>query len=220
MPTDQGNKATIGDTLALYRDAPLAVRMFLRGRVLLSDLEFVERQVPRTGAVLDLGCGHGLFANLMALGSPSRQVTGIDLSPAKIQIAETTTGARPNIRFLVGDMLKLDLPECDIVTIVDVLYLLPRDRQQELLSACRSLLKPGGKLIWKTQETRPKWKYYWTYFQEFVTTSIGLTQGRHSRLCFLSREESLAALSEAGFTPRLVEMHTRRPYTDVIFVAE
>lgn len=208
------------EVLSLYRGAPLPTRLFLRGRILLSNLEFIERYVPRSGKIIDLGCGHGLFANLMALASPERQVTGIDLSPAKIELARATVGTRSNIEFICGDVFELGLPACDTVTIVDVLYLLSRPDQQKILEACRRMLRPGGKLIWKTQETRPRWKYYCTYGQEFLTTSIGITRGRRGRLCFLSREEALSTLVDAGLTPRLIEMSTRLPYTDILLIGE
>lgn len=208
----------MNDVLSLYRGAPLPVRLFTRGRVILSDLEFVERHVPRAGTILDLGCGHGLFANLMALRSSERKVIGVDLSPAKIGQARATIGGRTNIEFIRGDMLELDLPACDVVTIVDVLYLLPRDEQLKILKACRRILKPGGWLVWKAQETTPRYKYYLTYCQELITTTIGITRGRRGGLCFLSREVALAALGEAGFIPRAVEMSAGRPYTDVLYL--
>ncbi len=210
-------KAT--EALKLYRAAPLATRAFLRTRVLLSDLDFVERHVPDAGDILDLGCGHGLFANMMALDSRHRHVTGIDLSCEKIGHAQATVGKRDGIRFLCGDILTADLSPCDVITIVDVMYLLPRQEQEEILNICRQKLKPGGLLVWKAQETSPRWKYAWTHFQELLATSIGVTQGKRERLCFLSRRQALEALEGAGFAPSVVEMPTRRPYTDILYLA-
>jgi 2-polyprenyl-3-methyl-5-hydroxy-6-metoxy-1,4-benzoquinol methylase len=208
----------IKDALSLYAGAPLLTRAFLRGRVALSDLDFIERQVPRTGAVLDVGCGYGLFANLMALRSPQRRVTGIDPVAGRIGAARAAAAGRNNIEFIQGDIYALgDRPPFDVITIVDVLYLLPREEQLAVLAECRRRLRPGGRLIWKTQERRPLWEFAITYLQETVATGISLTHGK-SRLTFLSRRDSLAILSEAGFSDnRVVEMRTRRPYPDVIF---
>ncbi|MHB1390598.1 MAG: class I SAM-dependent methyltransferase [Thermoleophilia bacterium] len=212
--------AGLKPALALYGQAPRGVRAFLRGRVLLSDLEFIERHVPASGRIVDLGCGHGLFANLMALRGPGREVIGIDLDAGKIAIAEGTTGARANIRFIHGDAMESSLPACEAVTIVDVLYLMPAAAQRELLAGCARLLKPGGLLVWKAQERRPRWKYAWTYFQELVTTSIGLTRGKRGRFHFMDREEALAAITAAGLTGRAIPMHTRRPYTDILYLGQ
>lgn len=209
-------KAT--EVLGLYRGAPAPARAFLLGRLLLSDLDTVEAQVPAVGTVVELGCGHGLFSNLMAMRSPARRVIGIDLSPEKIEHARESIHGRANIEFRRGDALEMDLPECDVIAIVDVLYLLPAEDQLKILKACRRTLKPGGILIWKAQERRPRWKFAVTWLQEMLTTSAGVTKGKRGRLCFLSREAAVDALRGAGFTPRIVEMPTRRPYTDIIYL--
>ncbi len=207
------------DVLALYADAGRATHAFLRGRILISDLEFIERQVPVSGTIVDLGCGHGLFANLMALRSPERRVIGIDPSAGKIELARGTIGDRSNIDFIRAGIFDCGISECDAITIVDVLYLLPRQEQKRVLVECRRKLRPGGVLVWKAQERRPCWKFAWTYLQELITASAGLILGRrYGRLAFMSREQALAALREAGFKPRTVEMKTRRPYTDIIYL--
>lgn len=205
--------------LSLYRRAPLSTRVFLRGRTFLSDLCFVEKHVPTAGEIVDLGCGHGLFSNLLALGHPQRHVTGIDLDPAKIDIARETVGTRTNVTFLCGDITQLDLPRCQAISIIDVMYLLPPGAQRAVLQACASILSPGGTLVWKAQEKRPRWKYVWTYGQELLATSIGLTQGRRGKLHFLAREEAEAALASAGFEPTTVEMRSWRPYSDILYLA-
>ena len=206
------------DLLRLYRSAPPAARLFMRIRLMLSDIERVEREVPRRGTILELGCGHGLFSNLMALRGPERRVIGIDLSPGKISHARASLCGRRNIEFLGGDMLELELPACDAIAIVDVTYLLPREEQLRLLKECRRRLKPGGVLVWKAQDRRPRWKFAVTWLQEALATSTGLTQGKRRGLHFPGREEAVAMLDAAGFSARIVEMPTRRPYTDVIYV--
>lgn len=208
------------DILPLYAAAPLPVRAFLKGRVLLSDLDFVESRVPRSGAVADLGCGHGLFANYLALSAPARDVTGIDLSREKIAHAAATVGRRTNIRFTCGDIHGAELPPCDAVTIVDVTYLMPAEEKLSLLKAAYAALKPGGTLVWKAQERRPRWKFAFTYAQELAATKAGLTAGKRGGFFFLSRQEAASLLEKAGFYPEIVEMPTRRPYTDILYIGK
>lgn len=206
------------EVLALYAGAPPATRAFLRGRVILSDLEAIERYVPAKGTIVDLGCGHGLFANLMALRSPARRVIGIDPSPAKIELARATVGNRTNIEFIFGSVADFDA-ECDAITIVDVLYLVPREEQYRILCECRRRLREGGTLIWKAQERRPRWKFAWTYLQELIATSAGLTLAGTGRLVFMSREEALNALEIAGFEARAIGISSHRPYPDILYLA-
>lgn len=211
-------RSPIDEALRLYGRQPLRTRAFLKGRVLLSDLELVERQVPLAGEIIDLGCGHGLFANLMALGSGERRVTGIDLDAARIALAQAAAGPLPNVSFLCADIRSAALPAADAVTIVDVLYLMPLAQQLEVLRAVREKLRPGGLLVLKAQERRPRWKFAWTYAQELLATSAGLTQGGRRRLYFPARQEALVMLGRAGFDPEIIEMPTRRPYTDILYL--
>ncbi|MEK6537293.1 MAG: class I SAM-dependent methyltransferase [Actinomycetota bacterium] len=208
----------MNDVLRLYETASPLTRLFLRGRVLMSDLEFIEKQVPASGTIVDLGCGHGLFTNLLALRSAGRQVTGIDFSPEKIDLARKTAAGRVNIHFITADIADIYIPECDAITIVDFLYLLPGDAQRRVLAGCRRKLKPGGLLVWKAQERRPRWKYAWTYLEELITTFAGITRGRRGQLTFMNREEAIDSLEAAGFKAGMVEMKSWRPYPDILYL--
>ena len=73
-------------------------------------------------------------------------------------------------------------------------------------------------LVWKAQQTRPRWKYAMTYAQEWLAMRSGLTLG--SSLTFLPREDALGILADAGYrSAEVVEMPFRL-YSDVIYVAK
>jgi 2-polyprenyl-6-hydroxyphenyl methylase/3-demethylubiquinone-9 3-methyltransferase len=202
--------------LALYDPLPLKERLFVRARLLLSDLGHLERYVPPAGAVIDIGCGHGLVGNLLALTAPARQVLGIDIDAHKIAAARRTVGSRTNIRFEVGDAADLPAGSYRAATIADVMYLIPPPGQRAILRSIAGALEPGGVLVWKSQIRRPRWKYAITYGQEWLMTTLGPTHG--AGLFFLDREESLAALRDAGLRPAAVPMPSLRPYTDILFL--
>lgn len=212
------SRALLRRALALYDYSPRADRLFVRARALLSDLPQIERHAPREGAILDLGCGHGLVANLLALGSPARDVTGIDIDAQKIAAAQRTVRARPNIAFAVADATAYDGGPFAAITVADVFYLIPPDRQRALLVACSRMLAPGGMLIWKSQVRTPRWKYAITRGQEWLMTNLGPTKGHG--LYFLDTDESLAALRDAGLIPVTLTPRSWRPYTDVLFLAQ
>jgi 2-polyprenyl-6-hydroxyphenyl methylase/3-demethylubiquinone-9 3-methyltransferase len=202
--------------LALYDPLPLKERLFVRARLLLSDLDRLERYVPTQGRVLDLGCGHGLVANILALTGPARQVLGVDLDPAKIAAARQTIGARDNIDFVVGDAAALPDGPFQAVTIADVLYTIPPPTQRAIVRQVAAALEPGGVLVWKTQVRQPRWKYAITYGQEWLMTRLGPTMS--AGLHFMDREESLAALRAAGLRPAVIPLPSIRPYTDILFL--
>jgi 2-polyprenyl-6-hydroxyphenyl methylase/3-demethylubiquinone-9 3-methyltransferase len=204
--------------LARYRKAPLGARLFVRGRAFLSDLAVVERYVPKKGFIVDLGCGHGLFACVLRESSPTRRVLGIDLDPRKIEVARGAIQDTTWLRFEVGDVATDAPPKCDAVTIVDVLYLMPFEMQERVLRNAGTALGEGGPLIVKAQERRTDPRYAMTYLQEMVTVSLGFTRGGHERFFFPTRAEALAMFERSGFLVDVVEM-PRRPYTDVVYLA-
>lgn len=208
----------LGRAVHRYRGAPLLARAFVHGRAFLSDLAFVERYVPHHGFIVDLGCGHGLFANVLLEASAQRRVLGIDLDPRKVEVARGTIAGREALRFEVGDVVAVPPPRCDAITIVDVLYLLPFDEQERLLANAAAALAENGPLVVKAQERSLSARYALTYGQELITVSLGLTRGGGRGFHFPSREEAVAMFERAGFLVDVVEMPSR-PYTDVLYLA-
>jgi 2-polyprenyl-3-methyl-5-hydroxy-6-metoxy-1,4-benzoquinol methylase len=215
-----GSTATgaLNRALSRYRNAPIGPRLFVRGRAFLSDLAVVERYVPAKGFIVDLGCGHGLFACVMRESSPNRRVLGIDLDPKKIEVARSAIQDTQWLRFEVGDIVLQMPPKCDAVTIVDVLYLLPFEAQERVLKNAATALGEGGPLVVKAQERRLDPRYALTYAQELITVGLGFTRGGRERFFFPTREEALAMFERAGFKVDVIEM-PMRPYTDVVYLA-
>jgi len=201
-----------------YRGAPLVSRWFVHGRAFLSDLAFVERYVPRHGFVVDLGCGHGLFANVLAEAGPGRRVLGIDVDERKITVARRTIAGREGLRFEIGDVIHEVPPRCDAITIVDVLYLLTPSDQEAVLRKAAQALAPNASLVVKAQERAATARYALTYGQEMLTVGLGFTRRSARRFHFLARAEALAMFARAGFLVDVVEM-PRRPYSDVLYLA-
>jgi 2-polyprenyl-3-methyl-5-hydroxy-6-metoxy-1,4-benzoquinol methylase len=201
-----------------YRETPMIARTLVHGRAFLSDLAFIDRYVPRHGYIVDLGCGHGLFANLLAEAAATRRVLGIDIDERKIEVARATIQAREEIRFEVGDIVHEAPPKCDAVTIIDVLYLLPPSDQEAVLRKAAGALVENAPLVVKAQERAASPRYALTYAQELVTTALGVTRGGARRFHFLARSEAIAMFARAGFLVDVIDM-PGRPYTDVVYLA-
>lgn len=204
--------------LALYDREPLGIRLFVRARHLLTPLERVADFVPLQGRILDLGCGHGLFSHLLALQSPARQIVGVDPSPVKIAVAARVGRRVPNVRYWQGTADSAAASRFDAITICDVLYLLDPAAKAAVVRRCRELLAPGGVLVLKTNDTRPRWKYEWARFEEVLMTRLGLTLG-HGQLHFYSAEQHRQLLREHGFDVETVDLNSWLPYPHMLFVA-
>lgn len=204
-------------SLGRYAGQPLGIRGFVLARHLLAPLARVLAAVPPRGRLLDVGCGHGLFANAAALGSPERDVLGVDPSGAKISVARASSAGLANVRYLQGTVQEVAEHGFDAITILDVLYLLPLEEKLAVLRACRERIASDGVLILKTNDTRPPWKYRVARLQEEAMTGLGLTMGHG--LYFLSREQNAGLLELAGFRPTVVDLNNWLPYPHVMFVS-
>lgn len=183
----------LGRVLAQYHDLPLAQRIYTLVRLNSSPFAQLAKFVPPRGRLLDVGCGFGLWLNYLALLYPDLELNGIDIDPRKIQGARLSNN--PRLTFELLDLQEIAPQSYDCVTIVDVLYLLENKRQQ-VQHAARALT-PGGVLLLKDMDTRPRWKNDWNVFQELLAVRVvGLTAGE--RVEFLSAAQQAQLLREAG----------------------
>ncbi|MFD6289291.1 class I SAM-dependent DNA methyltransferase [Streptomyces sp. NPDC060205] len=96
------------------------------------------------GPVADLGCGPGHVTSL--LDSLGLDVSGIDLSAEMIAIARA---ARPDLRFEVGSMTALDLPDGTLAGAM-ARYSIIHTPPEQLPTVCAEfhrVLAPGGHLL-------------------------------------------------------------------------
>lgn len=95
-------------------------------------------------AVLDLGCGHGHAANLIATAYPASRVTGIDISEQGIAAARAAAAnlRLDNVAFDLRDARSLEPSSYDLVTAFDVIHDLPHPA--ETVAAIHAALKPDG----------------------------------------------------------------------------
>ncbi len=202
----------------LYAGEPLGTRLFVLARRMLAPLPAIAARIPPVGAILDVGCGHGLFSLALASADPNRRIVGIDPSPAKIAAAARAGGAFGNVEFREGVVESIDGESFAAIVVLDVLYLLPEAQKKSLLAACRRLLAPGGTLVLKTNDTHPAWKYFVARTQERLMTGAGLTLGT-GELHFRSCAENASLLRASGFAAEIHHLTHWTPYPHTLFVA-
>ena len=115
--------------------------------ILANWTHFLETWLPNTNAsILDIGCGTGSLSVVLArLG---HKVTGIDLSPKMISLAqEKATMHGYQIEFQVMDAAFPRLPhkQFDVIVCRHLLWALPKPKQ--VLQRWAEFLKPKGRLL-------------------------------------------------------------------------
>ena len=139
------------DTRASYDAIATAYAERLRNELAVKPLDramlagFAELvRASGAGPVADIGCGPGRVTGyLNDLGLP---VFGIDLSPEMIAVAQRTY---PGLRFEVGSMLALDLPEAALGGVLawySVIHI-PDERVPEAFAEFCRVLAPGGLVL-------------------------------------------------------------------------
>ena len=142
---------TRGHLLAAPRMYDVLGEVFFFGRRRVSFQTLIAAAgVQRGQHVLDVGCGTGYLARLLAQAvGPEGRVVGIDPSPAMISYASRQTRHATNCQFHVGAAEALEFPaeHFDVVVSSLVMHHLPRDLRMDALQEMRRVLRPGGKLL-------------------------------------------------------------------------
>ena len=105
---------------------------------------FLISHIPARGAAaLDIGCGRGSFARLLA--ERFDHVDAIDLSPTMVRVAKSASEGFPNIRFRIADALAWPfvVSAYDCVASIATMHHLDLE---DMLTRIRDTLRPGGVL--------------------------------------------------------------------------
>lgn len=117
--------------------------------------------------VLDLACGVGFYTRLLKQCGAA-QVTGVDISPEMIRLANQQEQAAPlGITYQVGDAAALpQMGRFDLVTAVFLLnYATSKDQMRDMFRSVYANLAAGGRFIAFTENpaftlSKPNWTKY------------------------------------------------------------
>ena len=101
-------------------------------------------QPKKDEAILDLGCGQGVFTR--ALASTGAKVTGLDAAPTLVRRAREYPSPAP-IRYVTRDAADLhDLGPFDAIS--SILALQNMEHLDEVAESAARVLRPGGRMLW------------------------------------------------------------------------
>lgn len=129
--------------LHINPDCDIASRS--RNKIEITIEWILEKTDKQKLKILDLGCGPGLYAELLT--QKGHQVTGIDFSENSIQYAiKQAQEKQLNIEYIRGNYLDIDFKEqYDLIILIyaDFCVLIPDERKIVLDNICRALKKDG-----------------------------------------------------------------------------
>lgn len=103
-----------------------------------------------TGRVLDVGCGPGQVACLLAEAAPEAKVAGLDVLPEMVELARRRIAARSlgdRVELVVGDVGALPFPDENFDVVVSTLSLHHWPDARGGLAEVHRVLRPGGQAI-------------------------------------------------------------------------
>lgn len=216
-----------------------------------SDLDLYLAVADELGArrVLDVGCGTGTFALLLA--ERGGEVIGVDPAAASVQVARAKAGAQ-RVRWIDGDATSVDVADRDLVTMTgnSAQQIADPDGWRVTLAACHRALRPGGHLVFETRRPQARAWQGWTREATYACTQVegvgvvsrwvelvalqgplvtfrwtfefaadGAALTSTSTLRFRTRTEVEADLHGAGFSHVQVRDAPDRPGAEMVFIA-
>jgi SAM-dependent methyltransferase len=115
---------------------------------------------------LELGCGHGFGALVLAASNPKWTVTGIDFNPAHIAAARALANETgiANAHFIEADLATLsreplarDVPDADVVTMHGLWSWVADTVRAGIVDLLASKVKPGG-VVQLSYNALPAWQ--------------------------------------------------------------
>src|SRR5215213_2977027 len=100
-------------------------------------------RVPRTGKMLDVGCGRGL--RLLSFRRLGMDVHGMDLIPEPVEYVKHDLGVPAVCTDMAGLPAAFEPGTFDLVTAFQVIEHVPDT--DEMLASCFALLRPGGWVV-------------------------------------------------------------------------
>ncbi|MBI3754378.1 MAG: class I SAM-dependent methyltransferase [Deltaproteobacteria bacterium] len=179
----------------------------------------VLKYIPGDADILDLGCGYGILIDFMSAKKNNCKVTGIDINVTRI---ETLKEKYPHHRFIAGDVLAeakrlyAEKAGFDCIILFDVLYLMPPEKQKELIHIASRLLRPSGVFLIKEMDTEARLRFSFSYLQEFFSVKVmKITKG--DGLYFMSKEDISGELCANNMQTEIIKMGSIfHPHTLII----
>jgi uncharacterized protein (DUF2062 family) len=189
--------------------------------------------LPRSGVLLDIGCGPGLLLALIAqavedardglwppAGWPAApkelRLHGIEVRPRAAALARHAVGDVAEIQ--TADATVAALPEAiDCVAIFDVLHLVDRAAQAPLVSRLAAVMRPGALLLVREADASAGWRFRMVRAGNRVTACL---RGHwRPRFAFRTAADWRATIADLGFEVEVAPMGAGTPFGNVLLVA-
>jgi 2-polyprenyl-3-methyl-5-hydroxy-6-metoxy-1,4-benzoquinol methylase len=216
LDTLASGDVALGRIVRAYDDP--VVRAYCRVRFMILRQRFlfeIGQYLPRSGRVLDVGCGFGLFALYFAIRIPTIHVQGFDLSEYRVQLARRAAEKLgvENVEFHVGDAtdLRIEHPIA-AAYMLDLIHHIPERSVRPLVAAIAANLGVGGRLVLKDIESSRSYKLVFTWLLDKL-------MDYRAPVRYWAPEEVQSMLESLGFEVFRHRMIDYLPYPHILYVS-
>lgn len=187
--------------------------------------------IPPQARIVDIGCGQGVLAALLAeceqpqavaawpatWAPPPRgwTLTGFDLRRDAVAAGQRALGSRATLQ--VGDARKMALPTSDVAVILDVLHYIDYEAQEHVLQRVAAALVEGGTLLLRVGDASSGWRFHATLVGDWLITLVRGTPW--PRFWTRPLSQWVALLERLGFTVQTQPMSEGTPFANVLLRA-
>ncbi len=161
--------------------------------------EAFENIVPKSGTIVDAGCGYGFLVHTLAMRSHQRILLGIDYDEEKINAAQNPYLQNERISFITADIMQYEFPQADCFILSDVLHYLSFEKTREILYKLNEKISERGVIIIRDADKDNNKEHRFNRISEFLSTKIFKFNKTANKLNFFSSGLLMEEAVHLGF---------------------
>ncbi len=174
----------------------------------------------KSGRIIDLGCGLGLFALWLREHGCQRPVLGCDLGLWKVEAGSQAARqlGMKDIELLHRDMTQTPLGHASAICAFDVLHYLPAVEQEFLVRSLAAAARGGALVLIRTGVRGLGWRSAITLLEEYWTRVTGWIRG--GEVNFPELERLITAFKKEGCSVNAEPLWGKTPFSSHWFEIE
>jgi uncharacterized protein (DUF2062 family)/2-polyprenyl-3-methyl-5-hydroxy-6-metoxy-1,4-benzoquinol methylase len=178
----------------------------------------IAAQVPTGSYTVDLGTGLGMLPMVLGELGEGRKSLGVDWDSDKLPGGIQAAAGLEGVELIERDIRTLEIPSCDVITLVDVLHYYDPEAQRALLTRCANALRPGGRLLIREGDKARAGGARITRLIERLVTRLGWN--RAPAVHFRPAADLQTDLNSLGFTVQIAPLAGQLHPGNVLLVAK
>lgn len=173
----------------------------------------IESYLPKRGTIVDIGCGEGVMATLLAVSSPERKVIGLDINKKKIKLALEVSQKIQNLSFNLQDAINQNLPKANGFILSDFLHHIQLSKHRLFLRRLINHLEREGVIVIKEIDLKDGVRSKISRFFDFLFYPL-------EKVSFINSEELTDFLTRLGLKVRVIKVKKWFPGSTTLFICK